>query len=139
MKILAICAAVILCCATGARGDEAAADLAKMNGTWDVVEYLTRGEKLPEPKQLIIENGVIKLGRGQLTITLNTEADPRHIDLKTPNRTQYNRGIYELDGDTLRISYGPSDVDPNNPDGRPKTFNTDNSYYSHVRLRRSSP
>lgn len=137
MRVSLLFAAAIACITSSVRAEDTATlDLAKMNGTWEVIEFISGGQARSEPTELTIENGVLSLFGVMFNLSLNTDTNPRQIDLKTPNRTQYNRGIYDFSGGTFRISFGPRDVADDNPEARPATFNTDNSYYAHLKLRR---
>lgn len=139
MRIVSLLAVVIACGAVSVRAEDTASlDLAQMNGTWEVVEFIAQGNVQEQPQEISFQNGVMNFGGYKYNIVLNGNTNPRQIDLKFPGRTQYSRGIFENSRGEMRISFGPTDVDPNNPEARPRTFNTDNTYYSHLKLRKKA-
>jgi uncharacterized protein (TIGR03067 family) len=92
-------------------GDAAKKELAKLGGTWQLVSAETDGKKLPEEqvKQIRV---VIKAGKHTVYFgeTVVAEGVAFRIDpTKSPKEVEDTlqdgrkiRGIYELDGDTLR-------------------------------------
>lgn len=97
-----------------------------IQGTWIPTEAEHEGKKIDEraPEDVIIFSGkrlIVKRNNGYThpgTFTIDPSKTPKTIDLgwseKNPKRL--NLGVYELDGDTLRICFG----DEGAP--RPTTF-----------------
>jgi uncharacterized protein (TIGR03067 family) len=93
-------------------------DLDKLQGTWVAVEFTRDGKALRsdqvEGRVLVIERdtftdrqGKTVLGKG--TITLDATKLPRTIDATFTEgfpKGMTSRGIYELDGDTLKTCAG---------------------------------
>jgi RNA polymerase sigma factor (sigma-70 family) len=87
-----------------------------LKGTWEVMEYVHKGERTP---QKVIRQSLFKDGRLKFSATMMSHTDPRNGQGKSkpyriaagkdPGRiellmgTEVVRGIYRLDGDTLRL------------------------------------
>jgi uncharacterized protein (TIGR03067 family) len=99
-------------------GDDAVKkELAKLEGTWQVVGVEENGVKLPEDK-LREAKGTVTLkgdkhtleygGRSQGTVSVKIDpsAKPKRYDLiiaDGPDKGKIQLGIYELDGDTWKL------------------------------------
>jgi uncharacterized protein (TIGR03067 family) len=103
-------------------------DTEKLTGVWTCVSGTNDGKELPEAvvKQLKLtltkeryktEKGTAVLFDGIYKI--DAEKKPKHIDITAPEGEQAgktSKGIYLLDGDTLKMCYANPDKD------RPKDF-----------------
>jgi uncharacterized protein (TIGR03067 family) len=96
-----------------------------MQGTWTVTAWETKGEPPPdEPvEKLRVEIAGDRLvfhedqTKYVLTFVLNPAASPKTIDLQRKDEPPMP-GIYELDGDTLKVCF-------NKGKERPKEFSID--------------
>jgi uncharacterized protein (TIGR03067 family) len=103
-----------------------------MQGTWTVVSIEVNGQKLPQDKvgdaQAVIQEDHYTLHDFRLTFKLDPSKNPPTIDMQ--GKTGRNEpltmiGIYELDGDTLRICFAKPSIKDRPPEtDRPKEFKT---------------
>lgn len=108
--------------------DDSKRDLEKLAGEWTMESAERDGDKVPEEfarslkrtvkgDEYIISRDGEELSKGKFK--LDASKKPKEIDLTPssgPAEGQTIKGIYELDGDTFKICYGP-------PEGeRPKEF-----------------
>jgi uncharacterized protein (TIGR03067 family) len=107
------CSALLLCLEMALAQDAGQGEQQKLQGSWQVLRYEYDGnDQNTEDIRLVIAPGqiVIKDKQGDKTIryTLDAGAKPKTIDLtRTVNGSQLQMtGIYQLDGDTLRICFG---------------------------------
>ncbi len=122
-------AAFILLQAVGVQGeDKNKDDIDKLTGVWKCVSGVNDGKPLPEDivKQLKLtltkdkyktEKGTVLLFDGLYKI--DAKQRPKHIDITAPEGDQAgktSKGIYTLEGDTLKMCYANSDGE------RPKEF-----------------
>ena len=105
--------------ATGAVGEKA--DRAKFNGKWVAVAITANGTEIPAdtlkeiPWYWIVDQQKIlskRPGRGGQTIhneelqfSIDPAKTPKTFDMTDPGSKQTNKGIYEFDGDTLKICF----------------------------------
>lgn len=133
---IGLCACVVLVPLDGAvgQGDRAEsrktaqADLKKLQGTWDRVLMEHEGEELPAEDNkgwtAVYEDDVVTLKTGadvyrRGIITLDPTKKPKSIntwDLGGPYADQTVPGIYELDGDVLKLCFARPGAE------RPKEF-----------------
>jgi uncharacterized protein (TIGR03067 family) len=112
---------LVLVSACGSRGqdEQSKKDHAALQGEWEIVSAESNGE--PPPPGLL--NGAKFAFSGDkltllgkvATFELDATKNPRQIDFVRGKTCQI--GIYELDGDNLKLCVGPSD-------DRPKEFKT---------------
>jgi len=114
-----------------AQPDAAAKELAKLEGTWALVAMEVDGKPVP-PERLTSASLVIRGNKYGLTsgnklaeveIALDASKTPHAIDMRFldgPNKDRVGRGIYQRDGDKLKICRS---LDPQ--DERPKDFKTE--------------
>jgi uncharacterized protein (TIGR03067 family) len=115
-----------------------AAELARLKGSWRAI----RGELAGEPRQ---ESFLLTLGDAVWTkqgktktekglFHLNASSEPKQIDIfKEEGRPRWLPGIYSIDGDRLRICFGPE---------RPETMATkagDKALFLEFRREDASP
>jgi len=84
-----------------------------IQGTWKVVEGERNGEK---PPQEFLDNFKITFkgdkaipeggGGGEASFKLDTGKKPRQITVTRAEGNRTMKGIYQLDGDTLKICFG---------------------------------
>jgi uncharacterized protein (TIGR03067 family) len=98
-----------------AAGDDAKADLKRLQGTWQVVSAISKGEKVPAEDiaelELVIEGDKINVrekGRIQerMTFKIDPAKKPRAIDFthtEGSKKDKVDYAIYHLDGDALKI------------------------------------
>jgi uncharacterized protein (TIGR03067 family) len=95
-------------------------DLQKMQGDWGAVELARDGNRLePVDAQAYfrtVEGGTYTMTRyrkalGKGTFKIDASKNPREIDAHTnaKGKNVVVKGIYEWDGDKLRIMFGPAD------------------------------
>jgi uncharacterized protein (TIGR03067 family) len=87
-------------------------DRAALQGTWKVTESVSKGEKAPLEDLFLIFRGDAILVREEgktaenFSFLLNPTKKPKEIDLTIKvgaQKGRLDRGIYKIDGDTLRI------------------------------------
>jgi uncharacterized protein (TIGR03067 family) len=126
MNLLPVLPALLLI----APGDPTRSDLDRLQGTWVLVAMQREGEEVPaedlkgstavyEGNHIILRDGDRVRRRG--LVTLDPSRKPKAIntwDQDGPYEDQTVPGIYELDGDTLRLCFSRPGSE------RPKEFNT---------------
>jgi len=141
MKVLTLFSlAAAVCCGSSLlrAADVASQDLAEMTGTWQITSLDSFGVRKTQPKELQIADGFLTMGGEKYKITLNPSADPQQIDLQnTEFAAQVFRGIYEYGDGTMRLSFGHWDRAADSPNARPRSFNSDNADYLHLRLEKA--
>ena len=100
--------------AADAAQDAAKKELEQLAGTWTISALEVEGQKVADEKLqgttlVIKDNKYIVTARGQsheTVITLDPGKKPKSIDMvfsQGMNKDKVHRGIYELDGDTLKL------------------------------------
>jgi RNA polymerase sigma factor (sigma-70 family) len=122
-------------------------DKKKLQGTWYTVSVESHGMKIPQERilakdvRLVVEGDrwTLTEARGDpdkvFTVRLDATKRPKAIDSiyqTGPNKGKTSLGIYELDGDTLRVCLG----EPGDP--RPTTFQGGRTYTLEV-FKREKP
>lgn len=125
MNALLIATALLL-----AGEDAAKADLEKLQGIWQLVAMEAEGDAMPADelgdRKAVYEGNRLSLRSGETVrrrgiITLNPSRSPKAMntwDQDGPYQDQTVPGIYELEGDTLKICFARPGQE------RPKTFTT---------------
>ena len=111
MKLLSLVAiAGALWLGTPLHAEGGTTDEQKLQGTWKVESFQFNGMPVDSMQDALREfsDGKYTLtpASGEVfrgSVTLDPSKKPKQIDLDLSDRTL--KGIYELDGDTLRISY----------------------------------
>jgi len=128
MRVLAL--ALLAIHLSPAPEDESAKDLTKLEGTWKMTAMEVDGKDVPSEKldsaTLTIRGSKYSVQSGkakhEVEIKLDATKTPREIDMQFldgPNKDRVGRGIYQIDGDKLKICRA---LDPQ--DERPKSFKT---------------
>jgi len=98
------------------------ADLQKLQGTWQRVSIVLDGKEASEDEakkqQLTIKEADYTLRIGEQsregTLQLDSTKKPKEINIKSasgPNKGKILKGIYEIDGDTLKYCVAPPGKD----------------------------
>jgi uncharacterized protein (TIGR03067 family) len=114
-----LCAAIALMLPNDAvAGDAAKADQRSLQGTWKVLAGNDSGKTLPPPRvkgaKMVVTGNAMKVyerdTQREMTFALEAAREPKTIDLTLSAGTdkgQLSRGIYALEGDTLKICFAP--------------------------------
>jgi len=115
---------LMVCCGFFMAADKARdmTDQEKIQGTWTLVSAQSNGKALPDDVvkniTLVFADNKLKTKNkdreNEAPFKLNWEKKPREIDLELPDGV--GRGIYDLDGDNLKIIHGEVEQE------RPKEF-----------------
>jgi uncharacterized protein (TIGR03067 family) len=145
MRILWLGSVCILTAIAPAQDDAVKKDLKAFQGTWKLVAMEVDGQEVAADKlsgaTLKIQDKKYSLTTGkqlhEVEITLDPGKKPKEIDMKFldgPNKDRVGRGIYQIEGDTLKICRA---LDPQ--EARPQDFKTacKNGYFTIVWQRES--
>src|SRR6516162_5222640 len=109
-----VAALVIAVLAVGAalsQDKEGKSDQDKIQGTWTMVSGMREGKPFPEEaknRKITFAGNKMKLKMNdqehEVTFKLDPAKKPKEIDVDFDG--QAGKGIYELDGDTLKIAHG---------------------------------
>jgi uncharacterized protein (TIGR03067 family) len=110
-------------CAGKGHDDQSRKDHAALQGEWEVVSAESNGEPPPPglldgAKFAFAGDALTLLGK-EGAFELDATHTPRRIDFVRGKARQL--GIYELDGDTLKLCVGPADDRPTEFKTRPRT------------------
>jgi uncharacterized protein (TIGR03067 family) len=127
--VLSILAAGFLVAAAPAPDDAVKKEMARLEGTWSVKALTVDGKQVPEEDisklKVVLKGDTYTLeADGKVaeegTWTIDPTKKPKTIDT-TPktgdNKGKPSQGIYQLDGDTLKMCFGPT-----GKEDRPKEF-----------------
>ena len=111
--------AVVLLLGADAKEDAAKKDRERLHGTWSVVSAERNGEKVPEAqaqKMKIEFKGdtvTVQTGKGseEATFKLDPTQKPAAIDITAAAEKKW-LGIYQLEGDTLKVCWSDGDQRP---------------------------
>lgn len=127
--VLAVLAACLPLAADGTK-DDAKKELERLQGTWTMAALEIDGQPVPADKlrgtTLEIKGHkyivTVKGEKHAMALALDPSQKPKAIDMTAadgPNKDKVHRGIYELEGDTLKLCRARE------PDGeRPTEFGT---------------
>jgi uncharacterized protein (TIGR03067 family) len=91
-------------------------DAKKIQGTWKAIEFENDGKKMAPPQETKLKFGPEKIevvGRNDpAAYKLGTDGKLRTIDVTPEKGKKTLKGLYELDGDTLRICLPMKEDDP---------------------------
>jgi uncharacterized protein (TIGR03067 family) len=121
--------ALVLAAALSLGPDPGAAEAAKLQGTWAVLATEFRGRGVPgqglDSQKVVFDGDTVTFHDGgkatKMRYKLDPTLKPRAIDYVPPEGKEKGPilGIYELDGDTLRLCW-----DQDRANGRPTDFLT---------------
>jgi uncharacterized protein (TIGR03067 family) len=97
----------VLMAADDPKGDVAKKEQEKLQGIWKVVSGEQGGKPLPDGAlslKFVFAGEKVKTGEESTSYRLDPAATPRRIDL-TNDQKETMLGIYQLDGDRLKICY----------------------------------
>src|SRR5262249_30475710 len=101
-----VCLLIVLV-PSAAADDRTKKDLAALQGTWKVQSAEVEGESALYPEvsaRLVVKDGKVFYGGEELAgLTIDATANPRTIDLEYRKPKKVIEGIYQLDGDTLKL------------------------------------
>lgn len=104
-----------------AQDETSKGDLKKIQGKWKVASCIYDGKEIDaeagngwtfEKNKLSVEKAAV-----EMTITLNAAKQPKEMELKVGNAPHTVKGIYALEGQTLKVCYGTKEDDK-----RPEKF-----------------
>ena len=110
-------------CSNSGQDEQSKNDRVALQGEWEIVTAESNGE--PPPAGLIdgakfaFSGERLTLLGKEGTFELDATKSPRQIDFVRGTTRQ--RGIYELDGDRLKLCVGPADDRPTEFKTRPRT------------------
>ena len=95
------------------KADAPKTDLEKLQGTWTTISCHSDGKPVPEligKKMKVIGDKMADVGGEdkKTTVKLDSSKSPREIDFMLDGKKSETdpRGIYEIDGDNLKIGFG---------------------------------
>jgi uncharacterized protein (TIGR03067 family) len=105
---------IVLCSAAPPPINESKKELARLQGTWEMVALEVNGEEVPQKKlagtTLTIRGDKylvkVKDTTHETTFEIDPKKNPKAIDMYFPNGTELpklSKGVYDLDGDTFRV------------------------------------
>jgi uncharacterized protein (TIGR03067 family) len=99
----------------------------ELQGTWKLVSVETQGESKElgerQPRLVIKGDTATHAGAKTATMTVDTTATPKIIDLRLVNPDRTYEGIYSVEGDTLKICVNKQTEGAKE---RPESFSTKN-------------
>ncbi len=126
-----LCLVVVFAGASSRGADATKQDREKLQGTWKVSAMSLAGKAFPSTSKdirtriftgdkMVIKDPLAKGERRQeATFKLDAGKEPRHIDFTDAKSGKTLHGIYQLEGDTLKIAYPfPAGARPTSFDGR---------------------
>jgi uncharacterized protein (TIGR03067 family) len=128
--------------ARGPQGDPVQAELARFQGTWQLVSVRSEGKQVPDDQiadvRVVIRGNRHTVHVGdqvaarEIPFTLDPKAMPRQVTDQLPDGRTI-QGIYELEGDTLRSCVAPPGKD------RPAEFSAEPGSGHTLRVFRRVP
>ncbi len=121
--LVALVAGVIV--TTSGAQDAAKKELKVLQGEWKLLSATRDGKEMPQDMvklfKMIVKDETFTITRDGKAVelgklTLDPEKKPKEIDAVIADTKQKVLGIYELNGDTYKLCYGPPGK------GRPKEF-----------------
>jgi uncharacterized protein (TIGR03067 family) len=112
--------------------DPADADIAQMQGQWEIVQSIEHGKALSaadlEDQVLLIDGRIIRVREGEkaydlFELKVYPQLKPKGVDFRFlfgKKKDVINRGIYKLEGRTLTFC-----IEENNSLGRPSSFTSE--------------
>ena len=110
-------------CSETAQDEQSKADHATLQGEWAIVSAESNGEPPPpgvlDGARFAFSGDNLTLLGKEGTFRLDATKSPREIEFVRGNSRQL--GIYELDGDSLKLCVGPADDRPTEFKTKPRT------------------
>ena len=112
----------------------------KLQGVWNVTKLEGGGNEVPAAN---IKGAHFLIKGDKISTTGKVEdlrryridpARPKEIDLFGAPRNEFSKGIYEIDGDTLKLCFSQS-----TKEDRPKNFDTEGTRYLCFTLKLAKP
>jgi uncharacterized protein (TIGR03067 family) len=126
--VLWVLTAGALLAADAGKGDANKKDMKKMQGDWALLSMIKDGEKVPDEEAQVLFRTVkddhytvyrFDQPIAKWTFSIDASKKPKTIDILPDGAKDKNKavlGIYEFDGDKLKICYAPAGKE------RPKEF-----------------
>ncbi len=136
-RVAAGLAALAVVVSANAWGGDTKKDKEKLQGTWNVtaMSFGDKKQDIPEGTLTVIFAGdkmTVKSPKGdeEGTYKLDTSKKPMTIDttMKKGGKEETSRGIYELQGDTLKLGFGK--------DARPKDFTSKEMFTLYLKRKK---
>jgi uncharacterized protein (TIGR03067 family) len=112
--VVASSLALVPACSRTGQDEQSKSDHAALQGEWEIVSAESNGEPPPpgmlDGAKFAFSGGNLTLMGKEGTFELDTTQSPRRIDFVRGKARQL--GIYELDGDSLKLCVGPADDRP---------------------------
>jgi uncharacterized protein (TIGR03067 family) len=109
----------------GAGEDARTKELKKFQGEWVAVSVVVNGKEVPREAAVVVAGTKLTFNEGgrtsEATFTFDPTQKPKHIRMnhgKLAGKPVRSIGIYEFDGDKLKVCLGPAEGK------RPKEFST---------------
>jgi len=127
--VVALVAAALV--VPAAWGDDAAEDLKKLQGTWHVTKGVAGGREVArevaDDSRFVVDGEIMTYessrDKGSAKIKLEAGKKPRQLDVEVLDGAEKGKkrlGIYELAGDTLKLSMTRGEKRPESFDAKPQ-------------------